>query len=79
MLAGNCTRVPNSGTSKVRHSRRPPTGCDSSWEREDFSLEAEAMFGTPLAFFCSAGPAGAVTVLGGVCARLRNGEGLRFK
>ena len=55
-------RVPNSGTSKLRHARGPPARCAVCGGRE-FSLGAKAtLFFTSLPFFCSAAGVGRVGV-----------------
>ena len=67
MPAGICTRVPNSGTSKLCHARGAPICCGACAGRAKFSLGAKAtLFSRSLPFFGFAAGVGGVGVdLGG--------------
>ena len=84
MPAGIWMRVPNSGTSKLRHPKGPPARCAVCGGRE-FSLGAKAtLYFTSLPFFCSAAGVGRVGVdpssvrfgLGRVATRISAPTGL---
>ena len=63
MPPGICTRVPNSGTSKLCHPRGAPTCCGACGGRANFSLEAKAtLVSRSLPFFGFAAGVGGVGV-----------------